>query len=125
MGLALPYSSSTPADDPGKKQECDRAGQAMLKLLELDLKPRDIVTRQSFINAMRLTIVLGGSTNAVLHSLAMARSFDLDITIDDPKAYTRPWTVRVNQRLLADTDLIEFVCNENELFQPWLKRQQP
>ncbi|HET9010916.1 MAG TPA: hypothetical protein VFN38_03840, partial [Gemmatimonadaceae bacterium] len=50
---------------------------------------------------------------------------EIDVTIDDPKAYTRPWTVRVNQRLLADTDLIEFVCNENELFQPWLKRQQP
>jgi dihydroxy-acid dehydratase len=55
----------------------------MLKLLELDLKPRDIVTRQSFINAMRLTIVLGGSTNAVLHSIAMARSFGVELTIDD------------------------------------------
>ena len=50
---------------------------------------------------------------------------EIDVTIDDPKAYTKPWTVRVNQRLLADTDLIEFVCNENELFQPWLKKQQP
>ena len=54
-----------------------------------------------------------------------AGRLEIDVTIDDPKAYTRPWTVRVNQRLLADTDLIEFVCNENELFQPWLKRQQP
>jgi len=50
---------------------------------------------------------------------------EIDVTIDDPKAYTKPWTVRVNQRLLADTDLIEFVCNENELFQPWRKKQQP
>ena len=49
----------------------------------------------------------------------------IDTTVNDPKAYTRPWTVRVNQRLLADTDLIEFVCNENELFQPWLNRQRP
>jgi dihydroxy-acid dehydratase len=83
MGLSLPYSSCAPADSPEKIDECVRAGAAMRKLLELDLKPRDIVTRQSFINAMRLTIVLGGSTNAVLHSLAMARAFDIDIKIDD------------------------------------------
>jgi dihydroxy-acid dehydratase len=83
MGLALPYSSCTPAEDPEKIEECRRAGHAARKLLELDLKPKDIVTRQSFINAMRLTIVLGGSTNAVLHSLAMARAFDIDLTIDD------------------------------------------
>ncbi|HYE18064.1 MAG TPA: dihydroxy-acid dehydratase, partial [Tepidisphaeraceae bacterium] len=86
LGLSLPYSSSYPADDQGKIDECVRAGQAMLKLLELDLKPRDIVTRQSFINAMKLTIVLGGSTNAVLHSIAMARAFDIDITIEDWQA---------------------------------------
>jgi dihydroxy-acid dehydratase len=83
LGLSLPYSSSAPADSPEKIQECVQAGIQMRKLLELDLKPRDIVTRQSFINAMRLTIVMGGSTNAVLHSIAMARSFDLDLTIDD------------------------------------------
>ncbi len=83
MGLSLPYSASLPADDPGKIDECFRAGEAMLKLLELDLKPRDIVTPQSFENAMRLTIVLGGSTNAVLHSIAMARAFDIDLTVDD------------------------------------------
>jgi dihydroxy-acid dehydratase len=83
MGLSLPYSSCTPADSSEKVDECARAGHAMLKLLELDLKPRDIVTRQSFINAMRLTIVLGGSTNAVLHSIAMARSFGISLTIDD------------------------------------------
>src|SRR6185436_6160049 len=68
---------------PEKIEECVRAGKAIRTLLELDLKPRDIVTRQSFINAMRLTIVLGGSTNAVLHSIAMARAFDIDLTIDD------------------------------------------
>src|SRR3954466_14595755 len=83
MGLSLPYSSSAPADAPEKIDECVRAGAAMRKLLELDLKPRDIVTRQTFINAMRLTIVLGGSTNAVLHSIAMARAFGLNITIED------------------------------------------
>lgn len=83
MGLSLPYSSCAPADSQEKIEECVRAGQQMRKLLELDLKPRDLVTRQSFINAMRLTIVLGGSTNAVLHSIAMARSFGIDLTIDD------------------------------------------
>src|SRR3954454_14832885 len=67
MGLSLPYSSCAPADAREKIDECHRAGAAMLKLLELDLKPRDIATKQAFINAMRLTIVMGGSTNAVLH----------------------------------------------------------
>jgi dihydroxy-acid dehydratase len=83
MGLSLPYSSCTPAEDPEKRDECVRAGAAMLKLLEMDLKPRDIVTKQSFINAMRITIVLGGSTNAVLHSIAMARAFEIPLTLDD------------------------------------------
>jgi dihydroxy-acid dehydratase len=83
MGLSLPYSSCIPADSPEKIDECVRSAAAIKHLLELDLKPRDIVTRQSFINAMRLTIVLGGSTNAVLHSIAMARSFDIDLKIDD------------------------------------------
>src|SRR5687767_9474092 len=83
MGLSLPYSSCAPADSGEKVEECVRAGAAIRKLLELDLKPRDVVTKQSFINAMRLTIVLGGSTNAVLHSIAMARSFGIDLTIDD------------------------------------------
>jgi dihydroxy-acid dehydratase len=83
MGLSLPYSSCAPADSQEKLDECLKAGAAMRKLLELDLKPRDIVTKRSFINAMRLTIVLGGSTNAVLHSIAMARAFDLDLTIND------------------------------------------
>ena len=83
LGLSLPYSSCAPADAPEKVDECVRAGAAIRTLLELDLKPRDIVTRQSFVNAMRLTIVLGGSTNAVLHSIAMARSFGLDLAIDD------------------------------------------
>ena len=83
LGLSLPYSSCAPADAQEKIDECIRAGHAMRKLLELDLKPRDIVTKQSFINAMRLTIILGGSTNAVLHSIAMARSFGLDLTLDD------------------------------------------
>src|SRR5206468_12960253 len=83
MGLTLPFSSSIPAEDPAKQEECRRAGQSMRTMLENDLKPKDIVTRQSFINAMRLTIVLGGSTNAVLHSIAMARAFGIELTIED------------------------------------------
>ena len=83
MGLSLPYSSCTPADDQEKVDECHRTGPAIRNLLEMDLKPSDIVTRQSFINAMRLTIVMGGSTNAVLHSIAMARAFSIPLTVDD------------------------------------------
>ncbi|MEM1211801.1 MAG: dihydroxy-acid dehydratase [Planctomycetota bacterium] len=83
MGLSLPYSACTPAEDPDKVDECVRAGVAMRRLLELDLKPRDIVTRQSFENAMITITVLGGSTNAVLHSIAMGYAFDIEITIDD------------------------------------------
>ena len=89
LGLSLPYSSCTPAEDPAKADECLRAGAAMRALLEADLKPADIVTRQSFLNAMRLTIVLGGSTNAVLHSIAMARAFGLELTLDDWKQVSR------------------------------------
>lgn len=85
MGLSLPYSSCTPAEDSDKLDECKRAGAHLRKMLEWDLKPSDIVTRESFFNAMKLTIVLGGSTNAVLHSIAMARAFGIDIGIDDWK----------------------------------------
>jgi len=86
LGMSLPYSSSTPADDPLKLEECVEAGKAMRRLLELDLKPRDIMTRQAFENAMVLTVILGGSTNAVLHLIAMARSVDINLTIDDWQA---------------------------------------
>jgi dihydroxy-acid dehydratase len=83
LGMSLPYSSSTPAEDPLKFDECFRAGAAIRNLLELDLKPRDIMTRKAFENAVVLTTVLGGSTNAVLHLIAMARSVDVALTIDD------------------------------------------
>jgi dihydroxy-acid dehydratase len=86
MGMSLPYSSSTPATDPAKLDECIRAGQTIRTLLELDLKPRDIMTRQAFENAMVMVMVLGGSTNAVLHLIAMARSVDVPLTIDDFQA---------------------------------------
>jgi dihydroxy-acid dehydratase len=81
--MTLPYSSSTPADDPRKIEECHQAGGAMRRLLELDLKPRDIMTRDAFENAMVLVTVLGGSTNAVLHLIAIARSVGVSLTLDD------------------------------------------
>jgi len=86
MGLSLPYSSSTPAVDPLKREECRRAGEAVKYLLQHDIKPRDIMTRAAFENAMVLVTVLGGSTNAVLHLLAMARAADVSLTLEDFQA---------------------------------------
>lgn len=83
MGMSLPYSSSTPAVDAGKVQECIDAGKAMRRLLELDLKPRDIMTRAAFENALVMLMATGGSTNAVLHLLAMARAVGVDLVISD------------------------------------------
>ena len=83
LGLSLPYSSSNPARDNRKVLECEAAGRAMFKLIEEDIKPRDIVTRSSFENAISLITVLGGSTNAVLHLLAMAHAFKIDLTLED------------------------------------------
>ncbi len=88
MGMSLPYSSSTPAVDPGKLEECFNAGLAIKNLLEKDIKPRDIMTREAFENAMVLITVLGGSTNAVLHLLAMARAVNVNLTIDDFQTVT-------------------------------------
>jgi dihydroxy-acid dehydratase len=85
-GLSLPYSSSSPADSEEKRAECLAAGPAMLKLLEMDLKPRDIMTKAAFENAIRMVMVTGGSTNAVLHLIAMSRSGqnpDAYLTLDD------------------------------------------
>mmetsp|Transcript_27734 Transcript_27734/g.66882 ORF Transcript_27734/g.66882 Transcript_27734/m.66882 type:complete len:658 (-) Transcript_27734:3205-5178(-) len=86
LGMSLPFSSSSPADSQEKKDECLRAGVAMQNLLAMDLKPRDIMTKAAFENAIRMVMVTGGSTNAVLHLIAMSRSCqdpEVAITIDD------------------------------------------
>ena len=83
MGLSLPYSSSIPAEDPGKADECRRAGAAIRTLLERDLKPRDIVTGESLENALTMVMALGGSTNAVLHLIAIARAAHVPLALED------------------------------------------
>jgi len=83
LGMSLPYSSSIPATHPKKAEECHHAGQVILKLLEMDLKPRDIMTMKAFENAITVVIALGGSTNAVLHLIAMAHSVGITLTIND------------------------------------------
>jgi dihydroxy-acid dehydratase len=83
LGMALPDSASIPAEHPDKEQECLRAGAAILNLLEKDLKPRDIMTRRAFENAMVSIMALGGSTNAVLHLIAMARAVEVELTPAD------------------------------------------
>ncbi|WP_132055715.1 dihydroxy-acid dehydratase [Pseudocnuella soli] len=86
LGMSLPYSSSNPAISEDKKKECLEAGKAIRLLLERDIKPSDIMTRKAFENAIVTIIVLGGSTNAVLHLIAMARSVDVPLTQDDIQA---------------------------------------
>src|SRR5215213_355368 len=83
LGMSLPYSSSNPAISEEKKKECLEAGKAIKFLLEKDIKPKDIMTRKAFENAITVIMVLGGSTNAVLHLIAMAKSVDVELTQDD------------------------------------------
>jgi dihydroxy-acid dehydratase len=83
LGMALPYGSSNPAVSKEKAQECEDIGKAIRHLLEIDLKPSDILTKKSFENAIRVIIVLGGSTNAVMHLIAIAKSVDIDLTLAD------------------------------------------
>lgn len=83
MGMSLPYSASTPAVDPQKIAECLNAGEAIKQLLALDLKPKDIMTGEAFENAMVIVSILGGSTNAVLHLIAIARSVGIKLSLDD------------------------------------------
>ncbi|MEM6963652.1 MAG: dihydroxy-acid dehydratase [Bacteroidota bacterium] len=83
MGMSLPYNSSNPAASPDKQEECKRIGIAIKNLMEKNILPRDIMTKKAFENAITLIMILGGSTNAVLHIIAMAKAVNVDITIDD------------------------------------------
>jgi len=83
LGLSLPYSSSMPAEDPGKADECRRAGAAVNALLERDLKPLDILSKKSFENALAMVMAVGGSTNAVLHLMAIAKAARIPLSLDD------------------------------------------
>jgi dihydroxy-acid dehydratase len=83
LGMSLPYDSSSPAVSDEKFRECLNLGKAIKRILELDLKPRDIMTRKAFENAFTMVIALGGSTNAVLHLIAMAKAAHVELTIDD------------------------------------------
>jgi dihydroxy-acid dehydratase len=83
MGMSLPYSASNPALSEDKKQECAAVGKAIRHLLEIDLRPRDIMTRKAFENAVTVVMALGGSTNAVLHLIAMARTIEVPLTLED------------------------------------------
>jgi dihydroxy-acid dehydratase len=86
MGMSLPYSSSNPATDDLKLKECQKAGEAIKLLLENDIKPSDIMTREAFDNALVVLMALGGSTNAVLHLLAISKSVGIKLTLDDIQA---------------------------------------
>ncbi|MGD8427048.1 MAG: dihydroxy-acid dehydratase, partial [Balneolaceae bacterium] len=83
LGMSLPFSSSIPATHKQKIQECRAAGEAILHLLEEDIKPRDIINRKALENAVTITVALGGSTNAVMHLLAIARAAEVPFTIDE------------------------------------------
>ncbi|GAA5964511.1 hypothetical protein JCM21900_000624 [Sporobolomyces salmonicolor] len=83
MGMTLPGSSSTPAAYKEKREECDAVGEVMLNMLKKNIRPRDIMTREAFQNAITLTMILGGSTNAVLHLIAIAHSVGLKLSLDD------------------------------------------
>lgn len=83
LGMSLPYSSSSPATSEEKRRECAEIGKAIYTLLEKDIKPRDIMTKKAFENAITMVIVLGGSTNAVLHFMAIAKAAEVSLTIED------------------------------------------
>jgi dihydroxy-acid dehydratase len=96
LGMSLPGSSSNPAETELKREDCRRAGEAVIQLLRRGIYPKDIMTRQAFENAITIVMALGGSTNAILHLLAMAHSVDVDLSLDDFEA------IRARVPLLAD-----------------------
>lgn len=131
LGMTLPYSSSSPADSKEKLQECLNAGAAMKKLLEMDLKPRDIMTKQAFENAIAMVMMTGGSTNAVLHLIAMSRSCqdpNVALTLDDFQrisdrvpflADLKPsgkYVMEDVQNIGGTPGLIKFLIDETDMF---------
>ena len=96
LGMSLPYSSSYPALSDEKKEECGKAGEAIKILLERNILPSDIMTEKAFHNAIVIVMALGGSTNAVLHLIAMARSVDLNLTLDDFQKFSDRTPVLAN-----------------------------
>ncbi|WP_025025863.1 dihydroxy-acid dehydratase [Caldalkalibacillus mannanilyticus] len=83
MGMSLPGSSSNPAETSNKLDDCEKAGRAVIRLLEQDIYPRDIMTKKAFENAITVVMALGGSTNAILHLLAIAHTVDVDLSLED------------------------------------------
>ncbi|MQA17858.1 MAG: dihydroxy-acid dehydratase, partial [Pseudonocardiaceae bacterium] len=83
LGMALPFSASIPAIDPAREDICRATGAAMVDLIQRGIRPRDIMTREAFLNAIAVVEALGGSTNAVLHLLSIARECNVKLTIDD------------------------------------------
>jgi dihydroxy-acid dehydratase len=117
--MSLPYSSSSPADSREKKGECLEAGGFMKILLEKDIKPRDIMTKAAFENAIRMVMITGGSTNAVLHLIAMSRSCqdpDVAIALEDFQRISDIVSLRTGLRgfylpvRLISRLLCSFVC---------------
>lgn len=102
LGLSLPYSSSNPAMSAEKKQECLDAGAYLKRLLEKNIKPSDILTKESFENALTVVIALGGSTNAVLHLLAMAKTANIDFTLNDVTRLNETTPVLANLKPSGD-----------------------
>ena len=102
LGMSLPFSSSNPAESIDKKNETKSVGKAIKLLLEKDIKPKDIMTKNAFENAIAITIAIGGSTNAVLHLIAMAKSVDINITLDDFQKFSNKVPLIANLKPSGD-----------------------
>ena len=102
LGMSLPFSSSNPAESIDKKNETKSVGKAIKLLLEKDIKPKDIMTKKAFENAIAITIAIGGSTNAVLHLIAMAKSVDINITLDDFQKFSNKVPLIANLKPSGD-----------------------
>jgi len=119
LGMSLPGSSSQDAVSDSKKNDCVNAGNAIMNLLERDIKPSDIMTREAFENAITIVIALGGSTNAVLHLLAIAHSIGVDLCLDDFTEIGKRTPVLANLKPFGDHYMSEL--NANGGIQPMMK----